>query len=229
MKCRTVIDRISESIDGRLRGSGQDELRRHLAQCPECSSRYSRLADICGSVRSLPALLPPRELTTRLRIGASQEVLRRRGRWGAALEDWRDVAALWARNLLEPLALPLAGGLLSAVFLFTMLAPMYGIEGRYLIRDVPTILSTGPTLRSPTLSFGTTAYDVVVDVLVDDQGRLLDYSVPPGQVWQQDRELRREIENTLLWTQFTPATAFGQPRSGTVRISLRRNLVEVKG
>ena len=66
-------------------------------------------------------------------------------------------------------------------------------------------------------------------VVVDGHGRMLDYSAPSGQVWQFDLVMRRCVENTLLCTQFTPATTFGVPKSGRLRITLRGNQVEVKG
>jgi len=72
-------------------------------------------------------------------------------------------------------------------------------------------------------------HDIVVDVLVDGEGQLLDYTVPLGQNWQFDPTIRRCVENALICYQFEPATMFGQPRSGRVRITLRRNQVEVKG
>jgi hypothetical protein len=49
---------------------------------------------------------------------------------------------------------------------------------------------------------------------------MLTYTVPEGQVWQDDPETRRCIENILICTKFTPATKFGQPASGVVRISV---------
>jgi len=69
----------------------------------------------------------------------------------------------------------------------------------------------------------------MVDVLVDGEGRMLDYSILDGQQWTLDAAARRSIENTLLLTRFTPATMFGQPASGKLRISLRRSHVDVIG
>jgi hypothetical protein len=130
---------------------------------------------------------------------------------------------------MRPLAVPAVGGFLSAVFLFAMVVPIYGVRASSVDPDVPTVLSTQATLRQSAFSFGVVNHDIVVDVLVDGEGQLLDYTVPLGQEWQFDPTIRRCVENALICYQFEPATMFGQPRSGRVRITLRRNQVEVKG
>ncbi len=231
MKCRTVIDVLSSSVDKRVSGTELRELEAHLSECPACALRFHQLRTLRTSLRSLPVLTPPRELTTRLRVIASQERARHRRHASvkALLRYWDEAARVWIHNMMRPLALPFAGGLLSAVVLFSMIAPMYGNQDRHNIRDVPTMLTTAAALKSSTASFGIFDQDIVVDVLVDGHGRMLDYSVPPGQVWQLDPELRRSVENALLCTQFTPATMFGVPKSGRLRISFRGNRVEVKG
>ena len=231
MKCRTVIDMLSSSMDGQIREADLRQLKEHLSECPECALRAHQLRTLRTTLRSLPALAPPRELEVRLRVMVSQEraVHERRSSPRAFLRYWDDWAHVWMHNLMRPLALPFAGGLLSAIFLFTMMAPMYGNQNRHKIQDVPTMLATSAALKSSGLSFGTMDQDIVVDVLVDGHGRMLDYSAPSGQVWQFDLVMRRCVENTLLCTQFTPATTFGVPRSGRLRITLRGNQVEVKG
>lgn len=228
MKCRTAIRRMSLSMDGRIREGELRELQQHLSRCPECALQARQLGKLKGSLRKLPARTPPRELTAALRVIASRERLQRlrHASLEATLNHWGDLIRVWMGNLMRPLALPFAGGLVSALFLFNMLAPMYANQDRYLVADVPTVLTTTAGLKS-SLAFGLSGDDVVVVVLVDDQGRMIDYSIPPGQ--GVDPALRRCIENTLVCTQFTPATVFGQPRSGTLRITLRHNQIEVKG
>ena len=228
MRFQIVIDRITAMVNGRVSNTEGGKLPRHADGWRECAPSSSRLQ---ASLRALPARSAPLELTARLRVVASKERARaiRRSSPGSMWLYWRDRARVWSDNLMKPVALPVAGGLLSALFLFAILAPMYGIQDRYLIQDVPTILSTQAALRSSTVSFGVIDQDIVVDVLVDGNGQMLDYSVPAGQVWQYNARLRRCVENTLLCTQFKPATIFGQPRPGTIRFTLRRNHVEVKG
>jgi hypothetical protein len=71
--------------------------------------------------------------------------------------------------------------------------------------------------------------DVVVDLLIDGQGRIIDYRVPHGQDWMKNAQVRRSIENALLFAHFTPGTTFGQPASARIRLTFRRSQIEVKG
>ena len=230
MKCRTAIRRVSPSLDGRLRREELQQLQQHLGDCPRCALYAHQLGKLKGTLRGLPARTPPPELTAKVSLIASRERLKRlrRASRGSSLEYWGEAVRLWMHNLVRPAALPLAGGLFSAAVLFSMLAPMYANQNRYAIADVPTVLSTEAALKS-SMAFGLSDNDIVVDVLVNDQGQMIDYYIPPGQAWGLNPTLRRCVENTLLCTKFTPATMFGQPKLSRLRITLRRNRIEVKG
>jgi hypothetical protein len=94
--------------------------------------------------------------------------------------------------------------------------------------DVPTMLSTAVEVKgiSP---FVTSADEVVVDVWVDEGGRMFDYAIVAGASVLASDYLRRRLENMLLFTQFTPATEFGRPMSGKVRLRLGSSRVDVRG
>ncbi len=231
MKCRTANRSIPPSFDGQLSRKESQGLERHLAECEDCRTHALQTGDVVEGLRELSARPVPEGLITALRVAASKERLQRarRATLGASFEYWGDMARLWARNLMRPLALPFAGGLLTAVFLFTMLAPMYVNHERYLLADVPTTLTEPATLMRSLYTYGKIDRDIVVDVLVDGQGRLMDYAIPQGQTWAVNPAMRRCVENTLLCTQFKPATWFGIPASGKLRITIRRNTVDVTG
>ncbi len=231
MKCRDAVERVSSAMDGLTRPEELIEARRHIDECSDCALRVHQLRALRSSLAALPRIQAPEELTMRLRVAASRHLAERRRweSWRTAIVYWFDLARVWTANLMRPVAIPAAGGLLTAVLLFSMLAPTLAVRAASTGEDVPTILSTEAAVKQSTLSFGIIEEDIVVDVLVDDNGRMIDYSAPPGQVWQHNPRLRRYIENTLLCTQFTPATTFGQPRTGRVRITLRGNSVEVRG
>ena len=231
MKCRTATRRISPSFDGRLPERERRELLGHLERCPKCALQAHQLANLRGSLRDLPVRPVPDTLTTSLRVLASRERLQRtrQANLGASVEYWLDILRLWLNNLMRPVAVPFAGGLLSAVFLFTMLAPMYAKIDGPMIEDVPTTLTQPAALKSSLYMYVPIDGEIVVDLLVDGQGRLITYSIPQGQTWATNLELRRCIENTLLCTQFQPATMFGMPKPGKLRITLRRNQVDVQG
>jgi hypothetical protein len=187
-----------------------------------------------AALRALPRVSPP-GLTTSLRVLASRERQRRmtaqRGRWGR-LTAWSDRLALHAANLMRPLALPLAGGVFSAVVLFgvmlgsTLSAPASTSSDF----DVPTMLTTSPSVKGMgPISTWDESDVVVVDVSLDDQGRMIDYAIVSGAAVLQDAALRRRLENKLLFTEFRPGTAFGVPTTSRLCVRVGASRVEVKG
>jgi hypothetical protein len=123
----------------------------------------------------------------------------------------------------------MAGGLASAVILFALVAPSFSVPARSKIADVPTVLSTGATLLGMG-PFGFTGDNITIDVRVDSRGGITGYSSPDGQQeWLSDPEVRRSVENALLFVAISPGTTFGRPTSGTIRIMLRRSLIDVRG
>ncbi len=132
---------------------------------------------------------------------------------------------------MRPLALPAAGGLCSAIFLFSALVPAfmptYAMARTPSLWDPPTMLLTEPMVKyMAPIAFGG---DAVVDVNIDDHGCIVGYSIV-SSTGPDDAQLRRSIENNLLFTEFWPATAFGVPVAGTIRISYRSPAgIDVKG
>jgi hypothetical protein len=128
---------------------------------------------------------------------------------------------------MRPYAVPFAGGLASALILFAMIGPTLQVR-RQVTDDVPAPISTEASLES-SFSFNISEADVVVDVQIDEQGRVTGYTIPRGQSWASNPAMLRNLENTLLMTKFTPATFFGMPATGKTRITLRRSRLDVQG
>ncbi len=213
-------------MDDLVSAEEKREFKRHLNACRECSLESERYFELRSKLRSLPKAVPPADLTTRLRVVASKV---RMEKLSTPWTRWRDRLELSLRNLMRPLALPAAGGLCSAVFLFsTMVMPMF--KSAFIFSDsgdIPTMLSTAPMLKY-TAPIAFADRDAVVDLQLDDQGRIVNFSIvsAPGQ---NNDALRRHIENHLLFTEFWPATTFGRGVAGTIRISFRNNRIDVRG
>lgn len=173
----------------------------------------------------------------KLRILASRERVRQRERrtlstrWSALRDRW----SLSLENLARPLALPAAGGLLSAFILFSMLvAPTYPLRDLTAQGDIPTILKSDPSLSSTgILDSINNESDFFIDVVVNEHGRAVDYSFSDDAALAKDPALRRNIGNVLFFTEFNPATEWAGGKcwavSGKLRISLRRGSIDVKG
>jgi hypothetical protein len=182
------------------------------------------------ALRSLPVREPQPELRTSLRVIASRERQRRLGTSGltAVVRMWRDRFELFSENFWRAIFWPAAGGVASAVVLFSMcVVPAYPLRA-HTTADVPTVLTTQVAVKGMAPFFGG-GDDVVVDVTVDEQGRMIDYAVVAGASALANASLRRRLENVLLFTEFTPATSFGQPMPSKTRLWFRTSRIDVKG
>ncbi len=191
--------------------------------------RDHEMERIRGTLRALPVLAPPLSLRAKLRALASRELGRRRQR--DAVRGWlarrAEMCLLSMNNLMRPVALPLAGGLASAVILFSAMLPGVTVN-RFPHSDVPTALATEATLQT-SFSFPLDDEEVVVEVVIDETGGVIDYSIPKDQRWFADPILRKSVENALVFMRFSPRTLFGQPFGGKTRIKFRRSHLDVKG
>lgn len=185
------------------------------------------------ALRALPRPRTPDGLTTQLRVLASKERARRRIRnsTGERLRELASRAALVADNLMRPFAVPAMGGVAMSLVIFSLIAAYYPAPAAASSAqwDVPTMLYTEAAFKNmgPILL---DTEEVVVDLTINEAGRVLTCDLADGGVpIQHAGRLKREVENALLYAEFTPATSFGQPIPGRVRIAFRRGVIEVKG
>jgi len=230
MDCQEVRTFISAMVDGCVVDGERREAMAHMDACPDCACRLRQIAEIRRGVGQAPRASLPAGLSLRLRVIASREAARRRAINGFAsqIKAWRAGFTLWANNLMRPLAVPAMGGLASAVVLFSMVMTNFQGIIRAHPQDVPTVLYTVASVRS-SLDLALGPEEIAVDVFVDEQGRVIDYAFPSGYGRYNTAVIRRGLENSLLFTQFHPATSFGQPTSGWVRVSFRRSEIQVNG
>jgi len=184
-----------------------------------------------SALHALPKRLPPSDLSTRLRVIASRERTRRSifATMHTAVEHYSGRAWLQFENLARPLAIPTLGGLAAAVVLFTVTAMNYPTAALASTMDVPTVLYTEASFKNMGL-FPLDTEEVVIDLTIDDSGRVLDYVFVDGGVpIQNDKQLKNKIDAALLFAEFVPATSFGQPIPGKVRLSFRRGRIDVRG
>ncbi len=225
MNCEKVQKTLSAFLDSDLAPERFDTMTQHLAQCRDCSSYAKELGDLHSALRSLPAAEPPALLATELLVLASRERMRHlsRGTYTALFYFRMAQMRLFFDNLMRPFAIPFAGGLASAVFLFTMLMPTLQFP-HLTLNDVPSGLFTQSVATVDTLPpFGFSENNVVVQVMLDEQGNVVDYDLPNNV----SSRLRNDIANMILFTKFEPATAYGVPIAAKVVVSFRR--IDVKG
>lgn len=220
--CKQVRSTFSVYLDGALTGSEMQSVARHLGTCPECEAEYRMLARTQELVRALgPAKAPP-DLALRLRVALSQEASRSFPRqWAAFL--------LTLRQSVNAMMVSATASVASAVIFFGLLVGLYTAPGRVAgTHDVPTMLFTPPQLEASQFGANLSALNseaVVVDALVDAQGRVQDYRILSGPAGNED--LRRQLDQMMIFTVFRPATTFGRPAPGRVVLSFSR--IQVRG
>jgi|HubBroStandDraft_6_1064221.scaffolds.fasta_scaffold24514_2 anti-sigma factor (TIGR02949 family) len=231
MECWNVRQKVSAYLDNAVSEHERMEMRQHMSDCRDCARETERYLRVRQALRTLSKAAVPSDLTMRLRVVASKvraESVRGESGWSR----WRDRFQLTIKNLMRPLALPLAGGLCSAVVLFSALVPTftstYAMDKTPSLFDVPTMLATEPMVKyTAPVAFGET--EAVVDLTIDDQGRITNYAIVSTAPGQKAEQVRRNIENKLLFIGFWPATTFGKPIAGTIRVSFGSSHVEVRG
>jgi hypothetical protein len=193
---------------------------------------FRHAENLDNALRALPEKTPPSQLRTSLLVVASRERQRRIARRSVSsiFGFWFGRMELMCEHLVRTTALPAAGGFCSTMALFAMLViPFYTLKVNTLAAvDVPTMLNTPVSIKAMS-PFGAGDSDVVVDVAVDGQGRMIDYAVISGATALATSEIRRRLENALLFTEFTPATTFGQPTASKVRLWFHASRIDVRG
>jgi hypothetical protein len=230
MQCQQVKWMLSVFEDGVTLDGERLEILAHLSQCHDCATHAGQLRGVRHSLKNLREADLPSHLEFALLSLASRESARKRRHlnFRATLRATAETLSLTVNNMMKPLALPAAGGLASAVVLFCMV--MFNFQGIVTTpqpNDIPIVLTTYASVQSTFLGFN--GDELIVDVLVDEGGRVIDYTIPESPLHPRPPDARRDLEHSLLFTIFKPATSFGQPIAGWVRLSLRRIETNVKG
>jgi len=221
MNCDRARSLFSSYLDGAVPGRQMQAISQHLGECAGCRAEYAawqRTQRLLSSLGPKPA---PPELAVRLRVAISQAAAQRSPRH---LQGW----LVRVQNLASAFMLPVAAGLVSAVVFFGVLIgfmamPLPVSASR---DDVPTLLYTPPRLQALPSDLGlqsgsaANAEPLVVETLVDANGRVQDYRIISGPA--DARRLEPHLNNIMIFTTFQPATSFGVPTSSRVVLSFAK-------
>jgi len=230
MNCQQFRQNVSAMIDGQIVEQDRRDLERHIADCASCAALRSDYQTLRGELLESRPSPVPMMLEWRLRSMASRQAAYRRR--FAGLTGWlrESPFRLRASQIMRPLAVPAMAGLFYTVLVFGLFLANFRVIVSAHPQDVPTALVTNAELvSSPPLTVDSEY--VVVDVLVDEQGRFLDYRFPEGFGALKSSEQRQRLEKTLRNSVFHPATYFFHPAQGWVRVhfSTQRCEMDVRG
>ena len=224
MSCQITPELISSLLDHKLAVEERENALAHVDSCKTCSVQFNATLKVRMALRKMDAAPVPADLTHRLRVLASHELMRRRARVSmtARIESWMSRMKLRFDNIMRPVAMPFASGALSALILFSLLTPHFSYS-RDLGFDPSTDLATTPDglvvggygeiPRLKTVGDASSTDGTVVELYVDRNGKVQDWRVIRG-------ELTYDVKNIILFSRFTPATYFGRPVAGKILVTV---------
>jgi anti-sigma factor RsiW len=216
MSCGSFRNHLAGYLDDALTAEESHAIGRHLVTCADCRAELRYYRHLREVLLNLPRVAAPGDLSLAIRVLASRQRRSWWVRYGLAFE-----------NILRPLAVPTATGVLTTLVVFAILIGTFfgGMPRGEVVGDVPLALATPPQLISAGPSELNTIDDtVVIEVRVDAQGKAGDYRVLSGP---ESPGVGRQLDQLLILSRFNPATAFGVPTTGRLILSFRR--VNVRG
>jgi hypothetical protein len=221
MKCHRARALFSSYLDGAMPGVEMQAVASHLHGCAQCRAEYAAWQRAQQLVSELRPKAAPPELALRLRVALSNAAAQNPHRFGGVL--------VHLENFADAFMLPVTAGLVSAVIFFFVLIGFLALPGQLSAAsdDVPTMLYTPPQLQAlpPNMGLSSENSDLVVETLVDANGRVQDYHILSGP--SDARMLEPELNNIMIFTTFRPATTFGVRTPGKVVLSFAK--INVRG
>jgi hypothetical protein len=197
----------------------------HLSACRDCEQHYGDVRALRAGLKNLPVRHAPSLLTTRLQVLASRERARQitHRDFRTWFTDRLSRAHLFFDNLLKPLAVPAAGGILASFLCFGVIVDTLHYVPDWQ-EDIPIGFSSEVAIGdlSP---FCFNGQDVMVQLTVDSAGNVTDYSMPQNN--HPSSEELQEIGNLVLYSTFTPAMRLGRPISSKRMFSISH--INVRG
>jgi hypothetical protein len=221
MSCDDMHEMVSSLLDRRVTAREEESVLAHLESCRHCGAEFESMRELRGALHQLDKPELPARLLDGLRMLALNERLRRLSHVGfsARAHRWAGRTQLVFENLMRPMALPFAGGVLSALVMFAMLVPSLAFPHNFR-NDVPLWrLYTDPALEemNPVSAGG----EIVVELTIDERGRVTDYMISHG------KPTAEQLNDLILFSRFAPATVFGRPTWG--KVVFRRSQISVRG
>jgi hypothetical protein len=230
LNCHSVRSALWDYAAETLGESERESVTAHLRNCRECGLHRAEVRSLRTGLRNLPGKNVSSLLSIRLKVVASRErsrMLLRRD-LAARLGDLRSNAKLLFDNLLRPLAVPAACGILASFFCIAMIIDTLHFHPAWQL-DIPVAgLFTQVTIDglSP---FSVDGPDVTMQLTVDASGAVSDFEVPTDgkNTRAASPQEMKEIGNMVLFSTFTPATSFGQRVSGKIVVGSRH--INIRG
>lgn len=223
MRCTEARPLFALHLDNAVTGVEMHGISDHISTCADCKAEYRKLEYTRQLVASLGHKPVPADLSLKIRVALSRE---RSRSWGRILESY----LVRLENAMNAFMFPATAGILTAIIFFGALTGFFVPAQVDADEIVPSIYSPA-RLKPPQTAMSSVAdtdlnltAPVVIQAYVDSSGRVQNYDIISGP---DTDEIRSQLNRALLFTSFSPASAFGQPTAGTAIICFSH--VNVKG
>jgi hypothetical protein len=237
LSCEKVKVFLPGYFDGALPTDGgritRASVHAHIQGCGSCRLELSRYQKLQQLLAKTDRVAPPSTLSVEIRMALA------RARENSNPVHWLrrlyDRADMMRQNILAPLAIPAAGGLISAIMIFTMVLPTYAtgpLRNLLGVMDQMPAMSFQPARIDTLAGFSvsglgdsTSKAGVVVEATVGVDGDVVDYRILAGP---DNAAVRRSLDQILLMSRFHPEVSFGRRIAGG-RVIMSFSSVDVKG
>jgi hypothetical protein len=225
LNCKSVRSALWDSAAGTLEDTDRLLIDTHLSECRDCKLHRAEVRSLRTGLKSLPAMSVSPMLQTRLKVIASRERSRQalRRDLAARMKELKSRARLIFDNMLRPVAVPAAGGIMASFLCFGAIVDTLHVHPEWQ-NDIPVGLFTSATMDDVS-PFSVDGNDLIVQLTVDRDGIVSDFELPQGT--SSTPEEQKEIANLVLYSSFTPATAFGQKVTGKILVSIHH--IKIRG
>jgi hypothetical protein len=232
MNCYRARRRLAGYLDGGVGASERARLSVHLDSCDSCRRDLNDYRLLVTRLANVERVAAPADLALRIRVNASFG----RSRWLPLTRLWSR-AVMGFRNILEPLAVPAAGGIVTALAIFTLLVQnvLVGVPvGGIVPGDLPLNLVQPAQLESlapfPVPGIAETngqpgSGPLLLEATLNANGEVLFYQILSGP---DDAAVKRQIDQVLMFSHFRPQLGFGRPMDGG-RVLLNFSGIHVHG
>ncbi|MGB0035812.1 MAG: anti-sigma factor [Candidatus Acidiferrales bacterium] len=232
MNCREAGRRLAGYLDGAISAREHAGIRKHLSSCEGCRRELEQYRRLAVSLANVAAVQPPADLAMRIRVQASQA----RPAWAGVHRLWKRAAMVF-EDILEPLAVPATGGILTALVVFVLVVQnmLVGMPlGRVVPNDLPLNLVQPARLESlaPFSVPGVVSEEghpnsgaLLLEATLNAQGQVVSFNIISGP---NDVAVKRQLDQVLLFSRFRPQLSFGRPTGGG-RVLLSFSEVRVRG
>jgi Putative zinc-finger len=211
--CQRSQSSFSAYLDGAVSGRQMQQIANHLDICADCAREFATLRSMQQSLAALGSAKAPADLGLRLRLAISHEQAKRKS-------TWLDTLSLKWDNLVRPMLVQVSAGFAGAVIFIGGIGLLLGMVAApepVMANDVPLGAMTAPHYLYSTVNPRAIVTDhdsvIVVEALVDSQGRVYDYNIVSGP---DDPTVHSQVVDQLLMSVFQPASVFGAPVRGRV-------------